>query len=507
VRPPQELIDRVEAIFGRRVHEWRRATGGYSIAERWSLKIEYGRWVFAKMAPTDDLAWRLRDEHRKMLLFEEDFRCGVLGWEDGDRPLLVLEDLSYAYWPPPWRPRDIDRLRATLERMWALRGDGLESAEDHYREPFSGWEEVAKAPDGFLSLGLATRDWLEAALPTLIDAARSARLDGRDFLHMDIRSDNLCFAGERVVLVDWNWAIQGHRDLDLAMALPAIRLEGGPLPEEIGRGWGGYAAAFSAFMARNAPLPSPEGAPTVRKFQLRQLRISLPWACRELALPQPDVPYARAEIAQLNRERDAGLITEPEWHNRVEESLIDAYLASDDPRAQSGKSGDETEWRWSRELILDVFPTRATFLDVGCANGYLMESVHRWGAERDIDVEPYGLDISWRIAALARHRLPHWADRIWTGNVIDWDPPMRFDVVQSGLDEAGPARRREVVEKLLRTVVKPGGVLVLRANRVVSGELDRVEQLREVGLEPDGIIEAVHPSTGALRRTAWLRAS
>ena len=43
-------------LFGSPPVEWFRATGGYSIAERWSVTLEDGRDVFAKMAPTDDIA-------------------------------------------------------------------------------------------------------------------------------------------------------------------------------------------------------------------------------------------------------------------------------------------------------------------------------------------------------------------------------------------------------------------------------------------------------------------
>ena len=170
-----------------------------------------------------------------------------------------------------------------------------------------------------------------------------------------------------------------------------------------------------------------------------------------------------------------GAISEDEWYRRVEALIADAYLASDDPRAQSGKSGDEVDWRWSRELVLDACPRSASVLDAGCANGYLMESLERWGRERGMAIEPYGLDISARLAAFARHRLPHWADRIAIGNVITWSPPRRFDVVHTGLDSVPAARRRDLVERILGAFLVPGGRLVLRAERVT----DPADELRD----------------------------
>jgi hypothetical protein len=375
-----------------------------------------------------------------------------------------------------------------------------------WREAFSGWQDVARDPERFFRLGIASTEWLDGSLARLIEAERACVLDGDSLLHMDVRSDNLCLLPDRVVLVDWNWACRGRADFDVACWAPALRLEGGPLPEEIIRNAPEDAAAIAGFFAAKAGLPAPEGAPTVRRFQLRQLRIALPWACRQLGLPLPDRRWAMEEIAQADAALARGQIDEATWHVRVEEPLIDAYVASDDPRAQSGKGGDEADWRWARELILDVFPWRATFLDIGCANGYLMESIHRWGAERGLEVEPYGLDISWRIAALAKLRLPHWADRIFVGNAIEWTPPRRFDVVQAGLDEVPPPRRRELVDLLLREFVVPGGKLVFRAGRVGGEHPDIVEQLTAIGVRPDGVIESTHPRSGELRRSAWLAA-
>ena len=203
---------------------------------------------------------------------------------------------------------------------------------------------------------------------------------------------------------------------------------------------------------------------------------------------------------EIDRALASGEISEDEWYVRVEAVIADAYLASDDPRAQSGKSGDEVDWRWSRELVLDACPHSGAVLDAGCANGYLMESLERWGRERGMSIEPYGLDISERLAALARARVSHWADRIAIGNVMTWSPPRRFDVVHTGLDYVPPARRRELVERILGAFLVPGGRLVLRAERLT----DPADELRALGFTPGGTTEAVHPRSGEVRRTAWL---
>jgi aminoglycoside phosphotransferase (APT) family kinase protein len=143
---------------------------------------------------------------------------------------------------------------------------------------------VATDPEPLLSTGLCSREWLEASLPALAAASAACELGGDAFLHFDVRSDNLCFVGERVVLVDWNLAMVGNPLMDAVAWLPSLRLEGGPEPWKIVADSGGLAALIAGFFASRAGLPPPETAPTVREFQRRQAEVALPWAARELGL-------------------------------------------------------------------------------------------------------------------------------------------------------------------------------------------------------------------------------
>ncbi len=48
----------------------------------------------------------------------------LLGWsEDPERMFLVLEDLTGARWPPPWRPGDFEAARAALDWNQACVGN------------------------------------------------------------------------------------------------------------------------------------------------------------------------------------------------------------------------------------------------------------------------------------------------------------------------------------------------------------------------------------------------
>ena len=94
---------------------------------------------------------------------------------------------------------------------------------------------------------------------------------------------------------------------------------------------------------------------------------------------------------------------------------------------------------------------------------------------RGYRIEPYGLDIAPELADLARSRLPQWADRIYTGNAIDWLPPMRYNYVRTGLEYVPLRRRRDLVDRLLREFVTPGG-------RLISGTYN--EERDETRAEP-----------------------
>ena len=125
------------------------------------------------------------------------------------------------------------------------------------------------------------------------------------------------------------------------------------------------------------------------------------------------------EIAAIDSAYERGELGDAGWHTAGAELVVPAYLAAESVQGGSGHSGTAADWEYSRGIVAEAVDRSGTFLDVGCANGLLMESVARWGLDKGLSIEPFGLDISAELAALARSRLPAWADRIFVGNALE----------------------------------------------------------------------------------------
>ncbi|MSR82653.1 MAG: hypothetical protein EXS58_06965 [Candidatus Latescibacteria bacterium] len=76
-------------------------------------------------------------------------------------------------------------------------------------------------------------------------------------------------------------------------------------------------------------------------------------------------------LADAETALEAGQIDEAGWHQRGMAVITPAYLAGDNPRSQSGHSGDEAHWLQARSLVAEAMDRDGAFLDVGCASGAL----------------------------------------------------------------------------------------------------------------------------------------
>jgi hypothetical protein len=283
------IEERIGSLAGSAVASLEEVAGrGYTPARRLVVTFADGSTAFAKVAVNKSTAEWLAAEHVVYSQVEGDFLPRLLGYDDHDPPLLLLEDLSGGHWPPPWSTSAIVAVSGVLDKLATIwPPQGVPSVEVYREELVNGWRLVEQDRGPFLSHGLCSREWLADVLPALRDSAERAPIEGESLLHFDVRSDNIALVGQRAVLVDWNWACIGNPLLDRAAWAPSLHVEGGPPPEELIPDCPpGFPALLAGFWAARVGLPPPPGAaPGLRDLQLAQLGVVLPWAVGALRLP------------------------------------------------------------------------------------------------------------------------------------------------------------------------------------------------------------------------------
>ena len=187
-----------------------------------------------------------------------------------------------------------------------------------------------------------------------------------------------------------------------------------------------------------------------------------------------------------------------QWFTNIKDTLEQAYIKHDEPWRQSGMSGPGERWVSLRKPIADCIDKSGSFLDIGCANGYLLECCLKWTSERGISIEPYGLDISEKLVELARNRLTSYADNFFVGNAMTWLPPRRFDFVRTELVYVPAEYEKRYVEFILENHLNLGGKLLVAnyGEDMAIAEIERgilkgshatnniIEHLRELGFNP-----------------------
>jgi 2-polyprenyl-3-methyl-5-hydroxy-6-metoxy-1,4-benzoquinol methylase len=227
-------------------------------------------------------------------------------------------------------------------------------------------------------------------------------------------------------------------------------------------------------------------------------------AARRLAAGGDGHAAAMVEAAETARRS----LSEKAFYRDSQLLLETAYLRDGTPRGGSGFGGTAADWRAQRGHLCQAVDQDGSFLDVGCANGHLLESMVAWSAERGMRLEPFGLDLSAGLVAEARRRLPRWADRLWVGNALDWTAPggRRFDVVHTLLDLVPVARLEQMVRHQLEHLVAPGGRLLASSYvpaRDRSRHADRL--LADLGFRVDGVTHPARVPGRPHPPSAWIQ--
>lgn len=183
-------------------------------------------------------------------------------------------------------------------------------------------------------------------------------------------------------------------------------------------------------------------------------------------------------------------------------------LKAPDDYGQSSFQGDAARWEALRRPCVAAVDRSGSFLDIGCANGLFLESAVKWAAEGGHRIEPYGLDHSAALAAMARQRLGLGEDRIFVGDCRTWQPPRRFDFVRTELVYVPGAERRDYVRRIIEVFLAPGGSAIIASYGTRGGippaeDVDAI--LKGWGLEVEGRSAGRDTwSDKTLTRVAWV---
>ena len=287
MQPIPSVLDRVKTILGTAPTTWLSMRKGHTAAECLVMQFENGSTAFVKHATDERTAQWLTSERRICELVQESFLPKFIGWDGREFPILILEDISAGHTAPPWSEEYVDRVFRLLDTLAAVKMPDNFPALVNYAEPFNGWQEIARNRSPFSKLGLVSAEWLERALPVLIEAETGIDLTGDSLVHTDMRSDNICFHQDHTLLVDWNWACKGNPKFDLISWLPSLHAEGGPPPWEFTLDEPKLIAMQAGYLARRASRPPMNQPASIRQLQLAQLRSALPWAAKALGLEYP----------------------------------------------------------------------------------------------------------------------------------------------------------------------------------------------------------------------------
>jgi hypothetical protein len=191
------------------------------------------------------------------------------------------------------------------------------------------------------------------------------------------------------------------------------------------------------------------------------------------------------------------------YFDALRDAIRESYLSEPgNPYMESGRGSGAQRGEESRKCIAAAVHRDGSFMDVGCANGLLLESLQRWLAPLSVTIDPHGVDFVPELVGLARERLPHVpAGNFHVANVWDWLPPRRYDFVRTSLDYVPDRMWPDWVTRQWDRLVVPGGRMIL-CWYYSSSEAGRPQP------SPGGVLEAlgltVAGATSALgTEVAW----
>ena len=289
---PDVVRAEVESLLGSPVVQHQSHPGGFSPGTADGVVCADGREAFVK-AVHPDLNPESPDLHRSELRVMRALPAGlpapalVGGFERDGWVVLVLEWVHADHPVLPWT---LDMFLPVLDAVLRLSDRltpcplDLGPASSHCAGMWLGFACCLADPPGGLD------PWLVERLPALAarSAASLATMDGDTLAHFDLRSDNLLIrrgdgpVTDRVVVIDWPWALRAARWLDATLLTLELAAQGDPASIEATDITLEHIAAhcrvttiplvdtlagLTGFFTWQSRTPGPPGLPTLRAYQ------------------------------------------------------------------------------------------------------------------------------------------------------------------------------------------------------------------------------------------------
>lgn len=292
---PALVRSTAEAALGSTVAEEASQSGGFSPGLASRLVLADGRRVFAKaISPDrDPLAPDLfRREAQVMAAMPESVPAPALLWayDDGHWVMLILEDVDGQMPHEPWRPDELRRVMWALAELTEYATPcplAVPSVTDDLADNFGAWRALVDQPQDQPRLDPWAADHLD--LLAHLESGWADAASGDTLVHADLRADNLIVTAERVVVIDWPYAVAGAAWLDALFFLPSVAATTPGLdPQAV---WASYGpaqfadsdavdavlAALAGDWIRQSLRPAPPNLPTLRAHQAAKGAATLAW--------------------------------------------------------------------------------------------------------------------------------------------------------------------------------------------------------------------------------------
>ncbi|NNK92195.1 MAG: methyltransferase domain-containing protein [Acidimicrobiia bacterium] len=180
------------------------------------------------------------------------------------------------------------------------------------------------------------------------------------------------------------------------------------------------------------------------------------------------------------------------WFETLRRRVADFYLSDPaDEFRQSGRSAGAERWFETRHCLVEAIDRSGHFMDIGCANGLLLDTLIEWLGPDGLTIVPHGIDFVPELIELARRRHPDHVDNFSVANVWDWAPDRRYDYVRTNVEYVPDADRASNLRRLFDETVGPGGRLIVCHYVGGGNQTDDIAGLmRSVGLDVSGTTRA-----------------